>query len=84
MAILTRQFHAHEDGSHYETFHYLARDTDTDAVYVVCETIDPRGRTSERKIKLAEFLGGDDNTAQRKLRELIGALVPDEKHAKKA
>jgi hypothetical protein len=75
--IRGKQFFYHEDGSHYETWRYLARDTDTGEVFVVVEKSDPGGRPSSHRLSIAQFLSGTKGTRTDKLLELIGSLVGD-------
>jgi hypothetical protein len=74
--IRGRVFFRHEDGSHYETFCNLARDTETGRVYVLTEKSDPGGRWSCHELSIAEFLR-DQGSRQSALIELIGTLVDD-------
>lgn len=77
MAVLTRQFHYHEDGSHYETWYYLARDTETGKVFVLHEWSGKKGDQGERSLSIEEFLSSQNSSATDKLRRLIGTLVPE-------
>ena len=78
MAVRKREFHSHEDGSHYEKFVYLCRDTESGKVYVEYERIDPRGNHSVRELEIEEFLSSESSTATSNLRVLIGTLVTDD------
>lgn len=81
MSILTRQFHYHEDGSHYEKWYYLARDTETGRVFVVDERIDPKGKQTSTNLEIEEFLSREQSTGTSKLRKLIGTLVMEDSDA---
>lgn len=76
MAIVTRRFHYHEKGNHDETWHSLARDTDTGEVFVQKEWAH-RENVGDCRIELAAFLASNDSTARTNLMKLIGSLVPD-------
>ena len=74
MAILRRRFHHHERGNHDETWHFLARDTETDRVFVIRGWA-ARADVGEEEIELADFLADVNSSAKAKLRDLIGSLV---------
>ena len=78
MAILKHQFHYHEDGSHYEKWLYLCRDTESGKVYVEYERLTPKGEESVQEFSIEGFLESENSTATRKLRTLIGTLVADD------
>jgi hypothetical protein len=81
MAVLKHRFHYHEDGSHYEKWLYLCRDTETREVYVEYERLTPKGEVSITKFSIEGFLASENSTATRKLRDLIGTLVADNQDA---
>ena len=81
MSILTHQFHYHEDGSHYERWYYLARDTETGRVFVLHERMDPKGKETSSNLEIEEFLSREQSTATSKLRKLIGTLVTEDSDA---
>ncbi len=76
MAVLTREFHSHEDGSHYERFYSLARNTETSEVFIVYETITPKGEHNTSRREIGAVLQ-EQNTAATKLRDLLGTLVTE-------
>lgn len=78
MAILKRRFFYHENGSHDERWHYLARDTDTGRVFIVNERAPFKEEMSSSESELADFLAKDNSTAKTNLLELIGSLVEEE------
>ena len=80
MAVLEREFHCHEDGSHYETFYSLAVDTETGEVFVIYESITPNGKQQSSRREIGAVLR-EQNTAATKLRDLIGSLVTEVDHA---
>ena len=81
MVVLTRRFFYHEKGNHDETWYYLARDTETWAVYIEHERA-ARGDVGTKRIEIADFLSGPSLTARDNLLKLIGTLVlePDDCH----
>ena len=81
MAVLKHQFHYHEDGSHYEKWLYLCRNTETGEVYVEYERLTPKGEENIRKFSIEGFLTSENRTATNKLRVLIGTLVADNQDA---
>ncbi len=86
MAILKRLFHRHERGMGNEDWWYLARDTETGAVFVYNEWSyrEKNGyEPGSAHIDLDAFLL-KRGTAQDRLRELIGTLVEDSDSADQA
>ena len=81
MAILKRQFHYHEDGSHDEKWCYLARNTETGDVFVIREWVDSKGHQSEQQLAIGDFLASENSTATANLRALIGTLVPERQNS---
>ena len=73
MAVV-KLFFYHEKGNHDETWYYLARNTESGAVFVEHEWAE-RGNLGSRRIGLAEFLSGSSMTACDNLLDLIGTLV---------
>lgn len=78
MAIITRRFHYHEKGNHDETWHELARDTETGEVFIE-KGWARRDDVGDCRIELATFLATERSTARDKLVALIGSLVPEVK-----
>jgi hypothetical protein len=76
MAILTRQFFAHEKGNHDETWYRLARDTETGEVFILHEWAARSDAGSER-IELSDFLSRNTSSAKTKLLTMIGTLVKE-------
>jgi oligoribonuclease NrnB/cAMP/cGMP phosphodiesterase (DHH superfamily) len=54
MTILRRQFYGHERGNHDETFFSLARDTETDRVFIIHEWF-RKSDVGEKELTLDEF-----------------------------
>jgi hypothetical protein len=76
MAVVKKRFFYHEKGSHDETWYYLARDTETGAVYIEHEWA-ARADTGSKRVDIAEFLSGPSMTARDNLLKLIGTLVQE-------
>ncbi len=77
MAVLKHRFFYHENGSHDERWHYLARDTETERVFVI-NGYAPMGQEyHETQSEVADFLATNNGTAQRNLMQLIGTLVQE-------
>jgi hypothetical protein len=74
MAVVMKRFFCHEKGNHDEAWYYLARDTESGAVYIEHEWAE-RGNFGSKRIGVAEFLSGPSMTARDNLLELIGTLV---------
>ena len=80
MAVIKRRFYYHEDGSHAETWYYLARDTVTGRAFII-HSWAFRADVGSKNIEIREFLR-DTTSAQSKLLSLIGSLVQeDDKYA---
>lgn len=75
MAIVKRQLNRHEKGNRNETWCYLASDTETGDVFVIEGSHYPPQESSEHNVSLQAFLS-EDGAGQRKLKELIGTLIP--------
>jgi hypothetical protein len=76
MAVVMKRFFYHEKGNHDETWYYLARDTESGAVYIEHEWAE-RGNLGSKRIGVAEFLSGPSMTARDNLLKLIGTLVSE-------
>ncbi len=77
MTELRRRFFYHENGSHDERWHYLARDSDTGKVWIVNGYARMGEEYHETTSTIEQFLAGSDSTAKTNLLELIGSIVPD-------
>lgn len=75
MAIQKQRFFYHEDGSHAETWYYLAKDNTTDRVFVVHEWAN-KASVGERELDVEEFLKQvGQSSARNKFLDLIGRAV---------
>jgi hypothetical protein len=71
---LMKRFFYREKGNKDEAWYYLARDTETGAVYVECQWA-VGDRSGSNRIEITDFLMGPSNTARNNLLRLIGTLV---------
>lgn len=76
--IRGRCFFRHEDGSHNETWCYLARDTEKGDVFVVIQKNDSGGRWSHHRMSVDQFLAEGSSTRASNLKKLLGTLVDDD------
>jgi hypothetical protein len=81
MAILVRQFYAHEKGNHDETFYSLARDSETGRVFIIHEWF-ARENVGSSEMTVAEFYAQTHNSsAWSRFVDLVGTLATEPSHA---
>ncbi len=71
MAEIKNRFFYHEKGNHDETWYYLARDTESNNVYVIHAWAHGRD-VDEAPMAITDFLNSGRGTAQDNLLKLLG------------
>ena len=71
-----KRFFYREKGNHVEAWYYLARDTETGAVYIEHQWAS-WGNSGSNRIDISDFLEGPSTRARNSFLRLVGAIIEE-------